>query len=43
MKFKDKYVSGEFLAEIYDNLLCTKSLLRSDLYDEPSGIIRESL
>ena len=41
MIFRDMYVSGEFFTELYDALRNTKSLIRSDLYDEPCSILKD--
>lgn len=35
MTFKDSYVSGEFLSRLYDALCDSRSVIRSDLYDDP--------
>lgn len=35
MTFKDSYISGKFLARLYDTLYDARCIIRSDLYDEP--------
>lgn len=42
MIFRNMHVSAEFLTELYDVLRNTKTLLRSDLYDESCSICKEN-
>lgn len=41
MTFKDSYVSGEFLARLYDSLYNSRSIIRSDLYDVPCSFSKD--
>lgn len=41
MTFNDVYVSGEFLARLYDAIYDARSIIRCDLYDEPCSFSKD--
>ena len=41
MTFKDSYISGDFLARLYDALYDSRCVIRSDLYDEPCSLSKD--